>query len=93
MYQQALPLMQHFFDGLGSIAVVAVFPYVRNMQESRAFQPNIDEGGLHARQHAFHTPDIDIADYSEMAAALNVELLHYSLLHYCNAGFLRGDID
>ena len=85
--------MQHFLDRPGGIATIATLPYIRNMQKSGTFQPNIDKSGLHAGQHSFDTSQVHIVDNPEMAATLDVKLLHYSLLHYCNAGFLRGNIN
>ena len=80
--------------GFGAASpLCAVLPDVGNMQESRAFQADIDEGRLHAGQHALHFADINIADDTALAAALDVQLLNHTLLHHCNACLLRGDVD
>ncbi len=94
LHQQALSLEQHLLDGLGGIvAVGAVLPDVGDMQEGGALQPDVDERRLHAGQHALHLADIDVADQAALAAALDVQFLHDTLLHHRDAGFLRGDVD
>src|SRR5262245_51905753 len=44
------------------LAVLAFLPDVSDMQERRALQPDLDEGGLHAGQHPHHPPHVDVAD-------------------------------
>ena len=93
LHQQGLAFEQDFFDRLGGIALIAVFPDVGDMQECRPIQADVDKGRLHARQYAFDLAEIDVADDATVAAALDVQILHHAELHHCNAGLLRGDID
>ena len=93
LHQHALPLEQHLLDGLGGIAVDAVLPDVGDMQEGRALQADVDEGGLHPGQHALHFADIDVAHQAALAAAFDMQFLHDALLHHRDARFLRGDVD
>ena len=58
-----------------------------------AFQPDVDERRLHAGKYTLHFADIDVAHQPALAAALDVQLLHYTLLHHRDARFLRGDVD
>jgi hypothetical protein len=60
------------------------------MQEGRALQPDVDEGRLHARQHARHLAQVDIAHQAALQRALHVQLLHRTVLHHGHAGFLRA---
>jgi hypothetical protein len=46
------------------------------MQEGGALQADVDEGGLHARQHARHLAQIDVAHQAALQRALDVQLLH-----------------
>ena len=93
LHHQGLAFEQHLLDRFGCLDVVAVFPYIRHMQKSRAFQADVYESGLHAGQHAFDLAEINVADDAATAAALDVQVLHHAELHHRDAGFLRGDID
>ena len=46
------------------------------MDECRAFQPDVDECALHARQHADHTAQVNIAYMAALDAALDMQFLH-----------------
>ena len=74
-------------------ALAPVLPQVRDMDECRAFQPDVDECALHARQHADHTAQVNIAYMAALDAALDMQFLHRSLLDQRDAGLERGDID
>ena len=63
------------------------------MDECRAFQPDVDECALHARQHADHTAQVNIAYMAALDAALDMQFLHRSLLDQRDAGLEQGDID
>ena len=63
-------------------------PDVSHMQKGGALQTDIDEGRLHARQHAGHPAQIDVADQPALQAALHVKLLHGAVLDHGDAGFL-----
>jgi hypothetical protein len=63
------------------------------MQETRALEADIDECGLHARQHAHHAPEVDVADQPLVAAALDVDFLQHAALDERDAGLHRGGID
>ena len=62
LHHQALPFVQDLLDRPLGLAAVALFPDVGHMQEGGALQADIDEGRLHARQHAHHAPQVDVAD-------------------------------
>jgi len=55
------------------IVIFEVFEDIADVQESVAIQPDIDEGGLHARKHAGHAALIDAADQRELFLALDVD--------------------
>ena len=71
----------------------ARMPDIGDMKERGTLQPDIDERGLHARQHAHDTAEIDVADAPARKRAFDVKLLHGDLLNECDAGFLRCDVD
>ncbi len=63
------------------------------MQKGRAFQPDVDECRLHARQRAHDLALVDVRDDAEVAAALDMHLLQHPVLHNGDACFLRRDVD
>ncbi|KAG0916771.1 hypothetical protein G6F32_016488 [Rhizopus arrhizus] len=88
-----LSLKQQLFDGRGRQALAAltpVFAQVRDMDEGRTFQPDVDESALHARQHTNHPSQIDIADMAPLDAAFHVQLLDGPQLDQRNAGRWLG---
>jgi hypothetical protein len=66
---------------------------VGHVQESGTFQPDVDEGRLHARQHAHHLAEVDVAHQPTLQRALDVQFLHRTVLDHGHAGFLRRPID
>jgi hypothetical protein len=91
--QNRLAFEQNLLDRLGRIAVVAVFPNVGDMQKGRTLQANVDEGGLHSRQHPLDLAQIDVADQPALTGPLDVQFLHHAELHHGGARFLRSDVD
>jgi hypothetical protein len=87
--------VQDLLDGPldAPVAVLPVLPDVGDVQERRALEADLDEGALHARQHARHPSEIDVADQAARAHALHVELLHDALLEHRDARFLRRYVD
>ncbi len=95
LHQQRLALVQDALDRLAvvTVAVLAVLPDVGDVQKRGALQADLDEGRLHAGQHARNAADIDVADQPARGGALDVQLLHDALLEHGHAGFLRRDVD
>jgi hypothetical protein len=95
LHEDRLALVQDALDrALGAaVAVLAVLPDVGDVQERRALEADLDEGALHAGQHARDAPEVDVADQTPRAGALDVQLLHDALLEHRDAGFLRGYVD
>src|SRR5450759_3719050 len=93
LHQQLLTFVQNFFYRFCSVDVVAVLPNVRHMQESRTLQSDVDKSRLHARQHAHDLAEIYIADDTAIAAAFDMQVLHYAELHHRDAGLLGGDVN
>jgi hypothetical protein len=62
---------------------------VGDVQEGGAFQADVNEGRLHAGQHARHLAQIHIADQPALERAFNVQLLHRAVFHHRHPGFLR----
>ena len=90
------PSNRIFSIGVGGAfgAVVAArFPDVGHMQEGGALQADVDEGRLHARQHAHDLAEIDVADQPARQRAFDVQFLHGALQDQRDARFLRGDVD
>jgi hypothetical protein len=66
---------------------------VGHVEERGAIQPDVDEGALHARQHACHLAQVDVADQAALERALDVQLLHRAVLDDGHARFLRSPVD
>ena len=93
LHQQRLAFGEDLLDGLLGAVAVARAPDVGHVQERRARQPDLDEGRLHAGQHAAHAAEVDVADEAAAGAALDVQLLHRALLGHRHPRFLRRDVD
>ena len=66
---------------------------VRGVQECRAFQPHVDEGGLHAGQHALHAALVQIADDAAPALTLDEQLHEHAVLDERGAVLAWRDVD
>ena len=66
---------------------------VSHVQEGCTVQANVDERRLHAREHANHFTQIDIAHQAALKRAFNLKLLHGALLHHRHARFLGRPVD
>jgi hypothetical protein len=77
----------------GRLALQRALPQVGHVQEGRALQADVDEGRLHARQHARHLAQVDVAHQAALQRALDVQLLHGAQLDDGHAGFLRRPVD
>jgi len=75
------------------VAVRVALPDIGHMQKRRALQPNVDERRLHARQHARHLAEVDVADQAALERALDVQLLHGAVLDHGHARLLGRPID
>uniref|UniRef100_A0A7S4D5R6 Uncharacterized protein n=1 Tax=Heterosigma akashiwo TaxID=2829 RepID=A0A7S4D5R6_HETAK len=81
------------------VALVAAMAELRgavqigHMQEGRALQADVDEGALHAGQHAHHLAEVDVADQAPLQGALEVQLLHRPVLDHGHARLLRRPVD
>ncbi len=87
--------VRRFVDRLVELAVLADrgMHDVRSVQERRALQADVDERGLHARQHARHAALVDIADQPAAVGALEEDLLQHAVLDQRGAHFARADVD
>jgi len=74
-------------------AAFLTLPDIGHMQEGSTLQADIDEGGLHAGQHARDLAQIDVADESPLQRALHVQLLHGTILDNRHPRFLRRPVD
>ena len=86
LHQQRLPWVQELLDGGGLVPIHPALPQVRHMQEGRAFQPDVDEGRLHARQHAIDDAGVDVAHLAPTGLPVKVEFLQNPLLDECHPG-------
>jgi hypothetical protein len=66
---------------------------VGDVQEGRALQADVDEGRLHAGQHAHDLAEVDVADQAPFQRALDVQLLHRAVFNYSHPRLLRGPVD
>ena len=74
LHDHGVAVVQHVFNGFKASVILARGKNVMHMQKSRAFQSDIDKGGLHAGQHAHDFAFIDIADEASLGATLNVQV-------------------
>ena len=95
LHQQGLALVQDALDRLAvvAVAVLAMLPDVGDVQERGAFEADLDERRLHARQHACDLAQVNIADQAARARALHVQLLDHALLEHRHPRFLRRHVD
>jgi hypothetical protein len=63
---------------------------IGHVQEGRALQADVDEGRLHAGQHARDLAQVDIADQAALQRAFDVQFLHRAVLDHGDPGLL-GD--
>ncbi len=89
------PFDRHRGAGLGMVAARrrAVHVQIGHVQEGRAFQADVDEGRLHARQHAHDLARIDVADETALERPLHVQFLHGAVLDDGHPCLLRGPVD
>ena len=68
------------------------FDQVRDVQEPGAFQADIDERRLHARQYPVHAPLDDISDQAAFAGPFDMDVLQHAVLHHGDAGLVGSDV-
>src|SRR6185369_861159 len=66
---------------------------VGDVEERGLLEPDVDERGLHARQHAHDAPLVDVARDAPVAAALDVELAQRRVFEHGDARLPRRRID
>jgi hypothetical protein len=66
---------------------------VAHVEEGGLLEPDVDEGGLHAGEHADHAPLVDVADDALLALALEVELVDGAALDQRHARLRAGGVD
>ncbi len=93
LHHQALALGEDLLDRARALAVLAVAPDVGHVQEGGALEADVDEGRLHAGQHAHDLAEVEVADDAAAGGALDVQLLHHALFDDRDAGLLRGEVD
>ena len=64
LHQQRLALVQDALDRavFVTMAVLAMFPDVGDVQKRRALEPDFDKSRLHPGEHARDAADVDVAD-------------------------------
>ena len=67
--------------------------HVGNVQKGGPLEADVDEGGLHAGQHARDLAGVDVADATALEFALEVQFLHRAVLDDGDARFLRCPVD
>src|SRR5690606_4501902 len=60
--------------GIAVFAAVFISERVVDVEEGVAFETDVDESGLHARQDVFHSPFVDIAYDALVLLTLNKKL-------------------
>jgi hypothetical protein len=72
---------------------VRVVDDVADVEEGGLVQPDVDEGGLHARENPDHAPLVDVADDSLVLLTLEIELGDVSLFDERDACLAAGRVD
>ena len=102
LHQHVLPFAQQLINRRHGYGLViqrvgqprqARLEHVAGVQKRRALQTDLDEGGLHARQHALDTPLVDIADQAVTRRALDIHLLHAAAFDQRDPGFVGTEVD
>jgi hypothetical protein len=98
LHHQGLALEEQLLDRRGAAVArrreaAAGLVQVGHMQEGGALQPDVDEGRLHAGQHARHLAEVDVADQATFERALDVQLLHRTVLDDRHPRLLRSPVD
>ncbi len=91
LYHERFAFGDQAFDGPGIAVLFA--EDIGDVQEGSAFEAHLDEGRLHAGQHAHDAAEKDVADDAAPAGAFDVQLLHGALQHLRDARFLWREID
>src|SRR5690606_38294146 len=66
---------------------------IRDVQERRALEADVDERGLHAGQHARYASLVDVADQASPIRTLDHDLLQHAVLDERRADLARRDVD
>ncbi len=79
-------------NDVGQIVVMLLqFHKVRNVEESIAFQANVDESRLHAGQHARYFSFVDGSSEGVLILAFHVDFREQIIFHQAHLGFVgRG---
>ncbi|EFC89450.1 hypothetical protein NEIMUCOT_03866 [Neisseria mucosa ATCC 25996] len=80
-------------NALRFFGVAALFENIDDVQKRGAFQADVDERALHSRQYAAHHAQINIADQTMTAVALDVQLADIVFFQHRHARFLRRNVD
>ena len=78
---------------LHAVGLAPALPHIGHMQKGGALQPDIDKGRLHARQHAHHLAQVDIAHTPTLQCAFDMQFLHHAVLDHGGARLLRRPVD
>ena len=93
LHQDVLTFREQLFDRLRFLAAMPIAPDVGDVQEGRAVEADVDEGRLHPGQNPRDAPQVNVADQTPAARALDMQFLHHTLLDHGDACFLRCDVD
>ena len=76
LHDKRLSFMQHLLDAAFCLVATSLLPDVSHMQKSCTFEADVDEGGLHAREHARNPAKVDVSNKAAAACALYVQFLN-----------------
>ena len=85
--------MKHVLDGLGFVTLAVRLENIGDVQKGRSLQPHVDEGALHARKHANHFTEVDVANETAGAGALDEKVLQDAVHYNGDARFPRRAVD
>ena len=95
LHGERLALEHQLLDGRGRALGLGrrMAVQVGHVQEGRALQADVDEGRLHAGQHARHLAEIDVADQAALQRALEMQFLDRAVLDDRHARLLGRPVD
>jgi hypothetical protein len=93
LHHDRLPLVQDALDRLAAAVGAVRRLDVGDVQEGGALEPDVDEGALHAGEHAHDAPEVHVADEAAGVVALDEKILEHAAREDADAGFARVAVD
>ncbi len=108
MYDQLLAGLEQLFDRtdllgrqlaglwirLGQLVAIGQHvTHVAGVEESVAFEADVDEGRLHSGENSRHTTQVDVSDHTAICVMLEIDLGRSAILEYGYPGPMNVAFD